>query len=85
MGADPVNFWADSPPKSGVAPARFGVLFTVTFAGAAAAGREPSIPLAQLPVKKVEKRRLKWVILTFFTSLALVAWTAEVNGGVIGR
>src|SRR5277367_3828504 len=34
-GATPRTFWAAESRKSGVAPARFGVFSTVTFAGAA--------------------------------------------------
>src|SRR5882762_446581 len=31
VGVTPRNFWADSPPKSGVAPTRFSLFFSATF------------------------------------------------------
>jgi hypothetical protein len=68
-GSDPRNFWADGPPKSGVAPAQFSVFSTVTFEETLAASLELTIRWTELRVKKVEKEKLKCVVLTFFTSL----------------
>lgn len=70
-GSDPINFWADGPPKSGVAPAQFSVFSTVTFEGTVAASLELTIRWTELRVKKVEKEKLKCVVFALFTLLPL--------------
>jgi len=65
-GSDPTNFWADSSPKSGVAPARFSVFSTVTFVGTVLLS--PTVPrnCSRHRLKNLEKTKLKKVILTLF-------------------
>jgi hypothetical protein len=71
VGATPRNLWAARPQKSGVAvaPARFGASCAATFTGVVVANLRLSIPWTELRVKKVEKDKLKGVILTVFTLL----------------
>ena len=53
----PRNFWADSPPKSGVAPARFSLFFPVTFLFEMSSSISFSDNYVHHWVKKLEKRR----------------------------
>src|SRR6202167_1183706 len=70
-GATPRTFWAAESRKSGVAPARFDVFSTVTFAF-------PGFVLLRFPrtsdlfrVKKCQFQKVQSVILAFFTRYSL--------------
>ena len=65
-GVTPGNFWADRPPKSGVAPARFGVFSMVTFARTGSLSPTLQTNCSRHRVKNLEKTKLKCVVLTFF-------------------
>src|SRR5437879_9289101 len=65
-GATPRTFWAAESRKSGVAPARFGVFFTVTFACAGSLSSTPQRNCSRHRLKILEKTKLKCVVLTFF-------------------
>src|SRR6266446_1965704 len=65
-GATPRTFWAAESRKSGVAPARFGVFSTVTFAFTASLSPTLQRNCARHRVKNLEKTKLKKVILTLF-------------------
>ncbi len=66
-GSDPTNFWADSSPKSGVAPARFSVFSTVTFVGIGSLSPTLQRNCSRHRLKNLEKTKLKKVILTLFS------------------
>src|SRR5258708_17913301 len=68
-GAIPRNFWAAWPPKSGVAPARFGLFSTVTFFSSHFVFLRLPRTSEFLRVKKLAISKVQSVILTFFTQL----------------
>src|SRR6266852_2191413 len=81
-GATPRTFWAAESQKRGVAPARFGVFSTVTFAFTASLSPTLQRNCARHRVKNLEKTTLKKVILTLFTcSVRILAATPRRNTG----
>jgi hypothetical protein len=66
-GAIPRYFGRLEAPKSGVAPARFGVFSTVTFVGIAFLSPTLHRNCSRHRLKNLQKTELKYVVLTFFT------------------
>ena len=70
-GATPRTFWAAESRKSGVAPARFSVFSTLTFAFTGSLSPTAERNCSRHRVKKQVKTKVQCVVLTFFT------WTRE--------
>src|ERR1700756_2922646 len=66
-GATPRTFWAAESRKSGVAPARFGVFFTVTFAFTGSVSPSLQASFSRHRLKSLQKTKLKCVVLTLFS------------------
>jgi hypothetical protein len=66
-GAIPRYFGRLEAPKSGVAPARFGVFSTVTFVGIVFLSPTLQRNWSCHRLKNLQKTELKHVVLTFFT------------------
>ena len=66
-GATPRTFWAAESRKSGVAPARFGVLSIASFLFAAVPFLCRTRTSLRYKVKKVTREKVQSVISTFFT------------------
>ena len=71
-GVTPITFWAALGRKSGVAPARFGGFFTVTFVRIALLSPTLQRNCSGHRLKNLEETQLKHVVLTFFTPSLLV-------------
>jgi hypothetical protein len=63
----PRNFWADGSPKSGVAPTRFSLFFSVTFHSWCRSFLSFSDSYLVQGVKKKEKRKVQRALFTLFT------------------
>src|SRR6266446_1950610 len=66
-GSDPRTFWAAESRKSGVAPARFGVFSTVTFAFTGSVSPSLQTNCSRHRLKTLQKTKLKCVVLTLFS------------------
>jgi hypothetical protein len=67
VGSDPENFGRLKAVKSGVAPARFGVLPAVTFVCIPSLSPTLKRNCSRHRLKNLQKTELKHVVLTFFT------------------